>query len=134
MEKRPIVVMGLIIRKDGKILLGKRKKYPLAWGLPGGKLDFGEDIKEGIKREVREEVGLKVKNIEFTAVTNDIMEKINEHFVTIILTSDYDSGEVVLKEPDKCEKWDWFDWNNLPYPLSSPVLRLKEQGFFSKGL
>jgi 8-oxo-dGTP diphosphatase len=128
-EKRPRVSIALIIKKEGQVLLGKRKRFPVAWGFPGGKLDFGEDIEQSILREVSEEVGIRVKNIKFATITNDILKEIDEHFVTIIMTADYDSGEVILKEPEKCEEWRWADWNNLPKPLSSPVMKLKEQGF-----
>ena len=129
MEKRPRVSIALKIKKDGKILLGKRKKFPMAWGFPGGKLDFGESIEKSTIREVDEEVGIKVKNLGFATITNDILDEIDEHFVTVIMTADYDSGEVILKEPEKCEKWDWFNWDNLPEPLSSPVINLREQNF-----
>ena len=129
MEKRVKVSTALIVKKDGKILLGKRKKFPVAWGFPGGKLDYGEDIKQSMLRELEEEVGIRVKNIKFVTFTNDIFHEINEHFVTIIMAADYDSGEVVLKEPEKCEQWGWFDWANLPMPVSSPVAKLIEQKF-----
>ncbi len=129
MEKRPRVSIALIIKKNEKVLLGKRKKYPEAWGFPGGKLDFGENIEESILREVDEEVGIKVKNLKFATITNDILDEIGEHFVTLIMLADYDSGDVVLKEPEKCERWDWFDWTNMPEPMSSPLAKLVEQNF-----
>ena len=109
--------------------MGKRKKFPMALGFPGGKFDFGENIEESILREVNEEVGIKVRNIKFATITNDILEEIDEHFVTIIMTADYSSGEVTLKEPEKCEGWGWFDWNDLPEPLSSSVIKFREQDF-----
>ncbi len=131
-EKYPRISIGVLIMKNGKFLLGKRKKFPIAWGLPGGKLDFGEGIEESILREVDEEIGARVKNLKFLTVTNDILNEINEHFVTIIMGSDYDSGKVILKEPEKCEDWSWFDWKNLPKLLSLPVLNLLKQGAISE--
>jgi len=126
MEKRPRVVIALIIKNENKILLGKRKRFPCSWGFPGGKLDFGEDIIPGILREMKEEIGdVEVSNIKFLTVTNDILHEIDEHYVSVILTADYKSGEIILKEPEKCEGWQWFSWNELPESLSSPLENLR---------
>jgi len=55
------VVMHAIAEKEGKILLVKRAESlttePGKWGFPGGFLDIGEDIKEGVLRELQEETG-----------------------------------------------------------------------------
>ncbi len=127
MEKRPRVVIALIIKNENKILLGKRKKFPCSWGFPGGKLDFGEEIIPCILREIKEEIGeVEVGNINFLTVTNDFLPEINEHFVSIILTADYKSGEITLKEPEKCERWEWFSWDELPDLLSSPLANLRK--------
>ena len=32
-------------------------------------------------------------------------------------------------EPEKCEKWEWFEWNNLPEPLFLPIQNLLKQKF-----
>ena len=59
-----VTIKGLVV-KDGKILLLKESpKLSGKWELPGGGLDFGEDIYEGLKREIEEEMGVKVKSIE----------------------------------------------------------------------
>src|SRR4051812_34993193 len=58
-----VSVKGLLV-KDGKVLLLKEStKLSGQWELPGGGLDFGEDIHQGLKREIEEETGLKVKSI-----------------------------------------------------------------------
>jgi 8-oxo-dGTP diphosphatase len=129
MEKRPRVVIALIIKNKNKILLGKRKIYPCSWGFPGGKLDFGEEIIPGVLREMKEEIGeVEVSNIKFLTVTNDFLPQINEHFVSLILTADYKSGEINLMEPEKCEGWKWFSWDQLPSSLSSPLANLHKSG------
>lgn len=60
------VGVPVIIQNSKKeILLGKRSKntlsYPDFWGLPGGMMDYGEDIKTTVRREVKEELGVDVK-------------------------------------------------------------------------
>jgi len=42
---------------------------------------------------------------------------------------EYDSGEAKVMEPEKCEKWNWFEWNNLPEPLFLPIQNLLKKGY-----
>lgn len=59
-----VSVKGLVV-KDGKILLLKEApELSRAWELPGGGLDFGEDMYEGLKREIEEEMGVDVASID----------------------------------------------------------------------
>src|SRR5258706_10663346 len=55
-----VTIKGLCVR-NGKLLLFKEgEKISGKWELPGGGLDFGEEIKSGLVREIFEESGLKV--------------------------------------------------------------------------
>lgn len=131
MHERPKVGIGVIVVKDGKILLGKRKNShgDGAWSFPGGHLEFGESWEECAKRETTEETGINIKNIRFGTVTNDIFQTEEKHYITIFMLSDYDFGEVQIMEPEKCEKWDWFSWDQLPQPLFVPIQNVLKTGF-----
>src|SRR5436190_23687560 len=61
--KRPIAGVGALIFRRDRILLVQRGKEPLKgwWSLPGGALETGESLKDGVCREVREETGLSVE-------------------------------------------------------------------------
>ena len=64
--RKPLGVAGkAIIRKKGQILLLQRSLKsefdPGLWELPGGKIDYGENLVEALKREVKEEVGLVIR-------------------------------------------------------------------------
>jgi len=131
MVDRPKVGIGVIVIHNNKILLGKRKNAhgEGCWSFPGGHLEFGESWEECSRREVREEVGIEIKNLRFGTVTNDIFENEQKHYITICVLSDYDSGEVALLEPDKCEEWKWFEWDKLPLPLFLPTINQLKAGF-----
>lgn len=58
----PFLVVGALIKKGNKFLLVKEGRVDKGlWNQPAGWLNKGEDIIEGVKREVKEETGLKVK-------------------------------------------------------------------------
>lgn len=126
--KRPKVGLGVAVIKDGKVLQGKRKgsQGAATWAFPGGHLEFGESIEDCARREVMEETSLKIKNIKHLDFTNDIFDE-EKHYITLFVVADYDSGDVTLCEPDKCERWEWFDWDNLPKPLFLTEQHLLEQ-------
>lgn len=125
-DKRPKIGVGVILQKDKKILLGKRisSHGSGSWSFPGGHLEFGESIEDCAKRETVEEVGIKIKNIKKIYFTNDFFEKEDKHYVTLFVTADFESGEVVNIEKEKCEKWEWFDTDSLPSPLFKPIENL----------
>lgn len=111
---------GVLIIRNDKVLLGKRKGShgKGSWCLPGGHLEFGETFEKGIKREAKEETGLDVELEKIISVSNEIVY--NKHFVTIGVKARIVGGEVKLREPERFEKWDWFDLNNLPNPMFIP--------------
>ncbi len=92
-------------------------------------MEFNESWEDCARRETREETGITIKNIRFGAVTNDIFQQENKHYVTIFMLSDYDTGEVKIMEPEKCEQWGWFDWHNLPQPLFVPIRNLQKKNY-----
>ncbi|HUW21787.1 MAG TPA: NUDIX domain-containing protein [Candidatus Bathyarchaeia archaeon] len=63
---RSVEVVGsaIIENEEGQILLTQSPKWSNKWTMPGGHIDPGEKVSEGITREVEEEVGLKVKFID----------------------------------------------------------------------
>jgi len=60
---RPVVGVGGVVIEDGRALLIKRGSEPLLgqWSIPGGTLELGESLQEGVARELLEETGLEVQ-------------------------------------------------------------------------
>lgn len=117
-EQRPKVGVGVMIFKDGKILLGKRKNAhgegEYAW--PGGHLEYMEGFEQCAKRETLEETGMEIENVRFLRLLN-FKDYAPKHYVDILLVADWKSGEPQVLEPHKCEGWDWYDIDNLSEPL-----------------
>ncbi len=112
---RPKVGIGVVVIKEGKILLGKRIG---AHGIgeyagPGGHLEYMESFEACAHRETLEETGIEIENIRFLCLSN-IKQYAPKHYVNIGLVADWKSGEPQTLEPDKCEVWDWYDPNALP--------------------
>jgi len=76
-----------------------------------------------------DKTNLLIKSIKCVAYTNDIFKEEKKHYVTLFVASEYDSGELQIKEPDECEKWDWFHWNEFPDPLFLSLRNLLDEGF-----
>jgi len=132
-QKRPKVGLAVIVMKEDKVLLGKRKNAhgEGTWAFPGGHLEFYESFENCAKREVREETGLNIELIDSVPViaTNDFFKPEDKHYVTLYLRAKYIEGIPNIMEPEKCEEWGWFDWNNLPTPLFVAVDNLINQDY-----
>lgn len=117
-EDKPRVGVGVMIFRDGKVLLGRRRGSHGAgeYAFPGGHLDYMESFEECARRETREECGIEIANIRFQFIAN-VKKYGAKHYVHIGLIADWKSGEAELLEPEKCESWDWYDMATPPEPI-----------------
>ena len=118
METKKVGVgFGVMLLKDGQVLLGKRHSDSAkadselhgegTWTMPGGKLEWGETFEEGAIREVREETGMELTSARVICINNDKNEF--AHFITIGLFSDNFKGDPKVMEPDEIVEWRWYD-------------------------
>ncbi|MFT4311326.1 MAG: nucleotide triphosphate diphosphatase NUDT15 [Candidatus Woesearchaeota archaeon] len=131
-KKHPKIGVGVIVKKENKILAGQRKNAhgDGTWSVPGGHLEFSEQIIECAKREVFEETNIKIKNPKIYKITNDIFKKEKKHYVTIWVKADYESGEININEPDKFIQIKWIEQKEFPKPRFLPLENLIKQGDF----
>lgn len=135
-NKRPSVGVAVLIWRGGKALLYERRGSHGhgTWSIPGGHLEFGESWEACAIREVKEEVGIEIKNVRFLAATNDIFTAEGKHYVSIWMEAEWASGEPVSMEPDKVVGIAWRPLTDLPSPLFEPCwqnLRLVKPELFS---
>jgi 8-oxo-dGTP diphosphatase len=71
---RPVVGIGGVLMEDNRTLLIKRGTEPLLgqWSIPGGTLELGESLQDGVAREMLEETGLEVRVLDMIEVFDRI--------------------------------------------------------------
>ena len=111
-KKELIEVVGLILLKDGKLLLAKRpmnKQFGGFWELPGGKVELNESYPEALRREISEELSIELDKL---AYYDSNIHPISEHqqikLICFLCYQYY--GEIKLTEHLDAK---WFTKNEL---------------------
>lgn len=103
---------ALIFNEQGKLLLSKRG--PLAknergkWEIPGGAIEYGETLADGLKREVKEELGIEVEIVELLDVCDHILPEEEQHWISPTYICRVINGTPQVMEPGKCDEIGWF--------------------------
>jgi 8-oxo-dGTP diphosphatase len=114
-DKIPYVGVGCIVVRDGKLLLVRNKAG--FWSTPGGHLDFGESPDACAARETFEETGITVSNIQFVAITNDVLADVGKHYLTVWMRGEVDSVSPQIGDTSEIKELGWFAPDALPSPL-----------------
>jgi 8-oxo-dGTP diphosphatase len=124
MENKIVVALKAIILYNRKALIIQRSYGEISgggsWEFAGGKLEFGEDLETGLKREIMEEVGLEVK-IEKLLYASTFQSKENRQTVILSYLCHSFSDRVVLSEEH--EQFLWADKKNMRKYLTKGILR-----------
>lgn len=110
-------------------------KWSNLWGIPGGKIKFGEVAEDALRREIKEETNLEISHIQFVLVQDCVQSKEfyrDAHFVLLNYTCRTNSNEVLLN--DEAEAYKWLEIPEaLQLPLNSPTRILIETVQGSRG-
>jgi mutator protein MutT len=108
---RPIVGVGAVVIHDGRALVVRRATEPLKgqWSIPGGMLELGEKLRDGVAREVKEETGLNIEVGEvldvFDSIFPDADGRPQYHYVLIDFLCRSISGELLASSDVDAAKW-----------------------------
>jgi phosphoglycolate phosphatase len=105
----PVPTVGaLIFDEAGNVLMIQTHKWSHKWGIPGGKIKANEPSEEALRREIREETGLELKDVRFELV-QDCIEPPEfyrkAHFILLNYTATATSRSVVLNDEAEVHRW-----------------------------
>jgi len=113
-SKGPFVGVGCIPIWQGRILLVR--SHNGFWSTPGGHLEHGESPVDAAIRETREETGVSVRDVEFVAITNDVIPATGRHYVTTWFRGVVDDPALQIQDAEEIAEAAWFDPASLPEP------------------
>lgn len=107
MDKKFGVAVKAIIRKDDKYLVlfksENEEVNPNEADIPGGRIEFGEEVEVGLKREIKEELGIEILIKNPSRVWGFVKE--NLHLIGITFLAEYIGGEIKLSNEHTCYRW-----------------------------
>jgi nucleoside triphosphatase len=118
----PLTTVGALVSNSSKqVLIVKTTKWRGTWGVPGGKVEWGESLESALIREFQEEVGLNLTQIRFALLQEAVLDTqffTEAHF---ILVNYYAFSETETITPnEEIEEWAWVNpFEALEYPLNT---------------
>ncbi|HHY86286.1 MAG TPA: NUDIX domain-containing protein [Verrucomicrobia bacterium] len=124
----PIATVGaLIFDNAGKVLMIRTHKWSDLWGIPGGKIRWGETSVDALRREIKEETNLDIEDIEFVLVQDCIRSKEfyrEAHFILLNYTCRA-AGAQDVKLNSEAQEFRWVTPEEaLAIPINQPTHRL----------
>jgi ADP-ribose pyrophosphatase YjhB (NUDIX family)/phosphoglycolate phosphatase-like HAD superfamily hydrolase len=122
-----VTVGGLIFNAADEVLLVRTHKWSNLWGIPGGKVKWGETSEDALRRELKEETNLEVADIEFILVQDCIHSKEfyrDAHFVLLNYTC-RGGGAMEVRLNEEAREFRWLSLEQaMQMPINTPTRRL----------
>ena len=102
------VVGALIVNSESKVLLVRSYKWPDQYVIPGGHIELGETMEEALTREMKEETGMDIYDIEYAWLGESVFEDSfheKKHLIFINFVCKTDSCEVTLNDESQGYVW-----------------------------
>ena len=132
----PLIGVGAVVVHEGRVLLVRRGSEPLKghWTLPGGLLELGESIVDGVVREVREETGLRVEPLALVDLIDRIhreADRVRYHYVIADYLCRVMGGELRAASDADAVRWvERAEWNSHSALVLDPItVRVIEKGW-----
>ena len=111
--KNPTPTVDVILERESKILMVRRKKDPYMdhLALPGGFVNEGETVEDAIKREAMEETSLEIHPIDILGVYSDPRRDPRKHIVTVVFVGIIASGD--LRANDDAASIEWIQVDSI---------------------
>jgi len=119
----PLTTVGALVinPSSGRVLIVKTTKWQGAWGVPGGKVEWGETLESALIREFREEVGLELTQVRFSLLQEAVLDPqfVREaHFIMVNYYA-FSASETVTPN-EEIEEWAWVTPQMaIEYPLNT---------------
>ena len=118
--KNPALTVDIVvfstIDRELKILLIKRKNPPFQdqWAIPGGFVEYSEELITAAKRELEEETGLKNISLEQVHTFGKVGRDPRGRTVSVVYFAIIDSSNVKVRADSDAKEADWFNVKDLP--------------------
>jgi ADP-ribose pyrophosphatase YjhB (NUDIX family) len=126
----PLACVGALVQSpSGRVLIVKTTKWTGLWGVPGGKIDWGETAEAAVLREFREEVGLDLHSVVFAQIQDCVLSPEFHkpaHFILIDFFAQSYSEAITPNQ--EIVEWAWVEAREaLSYPLNAVTQTLVQK-------
>ncbi len=119
--------VAVVVTHEQRVLFGKRptKSTGFEWQLPGGSIEAGEAPPQAARREVLEETGLSLLQLDFVGLTSNVFS-VQNHTISLYFEAECaDPGPLTVAEAGKCIAWEWRPWSQVNESLYLPLRLFK---------
>lgn len=111
-------VGAIIINDEGQLFMAKRGSKVTneagLWEFPGGSVEYGERLRDALRREIKEEFDIEIEVGPLLDAVDHILPEEGQHWVSPTFICRVKSGEPRILEPDKCDEICWYSLEEIP--------------------